>query len=167
MGKTEENLKAAFAGESQANRRYLAFAKKAEEDGFSNVAKLFRAVAEAETVHANNHLRVMKVVKTTQDNLQVALGGETYEFTEMYPSFIKIAKSEEITDAVGSFSDANQVEKIHGNLYKKAIESVKKSEDIEKKEYFVCQVCGNTVEGQTPENCPICGSPREKFKKVV
>lgn len=167
ISKTEENLKAAFAGESQANRKYLAFAKKAEEEGFHNVAKMFRAIAEAETVHAHNHLRILKMVKDTKENLQDALNGETYEFMEMYPDFIKVATQEKINDAVVSFNYANQVEKIHGNLYKKASSLLDKGKDIEKKEFFVCQVCGNTVEGGAPNICPICGSPKEKFKKIT
>jgi len=166
MGKTEENLKAAFAGESQANRKYLAFAKKAEEEGFVNIAKLFRAIAEAETVHALNHLRVLKMVKTTKENVQAALNGETYEFTEMYPGFIKTATKEGIKDAVISFNYANNVEKIHGEIYKKVLNSISKNKDTEKKDIFVCPVCGNTFEGQAPDVCPICGTPKEKFKKI-
>ena len=166
MSKTEENLKAAFAGESQANRKYLAFAKKAEDEGFPNIAKLFRAIAEAETVHAHNHLRILKMIKTTKENLQAALNGEIYEFTDMYPDFIKEASKEGVSGAVTSFSYANQVEKIHGKLYEKAIESVNQDKDIEEKEFFVCQVCGYTAEGEAPDNCPICGAPKEKFKKI-
>jgi rubrerythrin len=154
MGKTEENLKVAFAGESQANRKYLAFAKKAEEEGFVNIAKLFRAIAEAETVHALNHLRVLKMVKSTEENVQAALNGETYEFTEMYPDFIKTATKEGIKDAVISFNYANNVEKIHGEFYKKTLNSINKNKDIEEKEFFVCQVCGYTAEGEAPNICP-------------
>jgi len=167
MGKTEENLKAAFAGESQANRKYLAFAKKAEEEGFVNIAKLFRAIAEAETVHALNHLRVLKMVKSTEENVQAALNGETYEFTEMYPDFIKTATKEGIKDAVISFNYANNVEKIHGEFYKKTLNSINKNKDIEEKEFFVCQVCGYTAEGEAPNICPVCGAPKEKFKKIL
>lgn len=167
MDKTEENLKAAFAGESQANRKYLAFAKKAEEEGFVNTAKLFRAIAEAETVHALNHLRVLKMVKSTKENVQAALNGETYEFTEMYPGFIKTATQEGKTDATLSFNYANQVEKIHGAIYKKVLNSISKNKDIDKKDMFVCPVCGNTFEGDAPDNCPICGTPKEEFKKIL
>ncbi len=167
MDKTEENLKAAFAGESQANRKYLAFAKKAEEEGFVNIAKLFRAVAEAETVHALNHLRVLKMVKSTEENVQAALNGETYEFTEMYPDFIKTATQEGRKDAALSFNHANQVEKIHGAIYNKVLNSISKNKDIEKKDIFVCPVCGNTFEGDAPDNCPICGTPKEEFKKIL
>jgi len=167
MDKTEENLKTAFAGESQANRKYIAFAKKAEEEGLVNIARLFRAVAEAETVHAINHLKTLKMIKTTKENLQVALNGEIYEFTEMYPGFIKTANNEKRQDALMSFDFANKVEKLHGNLYKKAIESANKNKDIESKEFFVCQVCGNTVEGKAPDVCSICGATKDKFKKIM
>lgn len=167
MANTEENLKAAFAGESQANRKYIAFSKKAEEEGFPNIAKLFRAISEAETVHALNHLKVLKMIKSTKENLQTSLEGETWEFTEMYPSFISTASQEKASDAIVTFSNANKVEKIHGELYKKAIESIKLNKDVEKKNIFVCQVCGNTVEGNAPDKCPICGSPKEKFKKIL
>ena len=166
MGNTEENLKAAFAGESQANRKYLAFAKKAEEDGFTNVARLFRAIAEAETVHAHNHLKILQMIKTTKENLKAALNGEVYEFTDMYPGFIKTATQEGIKDATLSFNYANKVEKIHGKLYEKAIESVEENKDIETEDFFVCQVCGYTAEGEAPEVCPVCGSPKEVFKKI-
>ncbi len=166
MNKTEENLKVAFAGESQANRRYTAFARKAEKEGLPNVARLFRAIAEAETVHALKHLNVMGMVKSTKENLQTALNGEVYEFTEMYPSFIKAADEEKMNAASASFGDANKVERIHSELFKKAISSVESRKDIETKDIFVCQVCGNTVEGKAPDICPVCGSPKEKFKKI-
>jgi rubrerythrin len=167
MSKTDDNLKNAFAGESQANRKYLAFSKKAEEDGFPNVAKLFRAVAEAETVHAINHLKVMGAVKSTKENIESAIGGEIYEFTEMYPQFIKASTQESVNAATNSFNLANKVEKIHGGLYNKALESVKDKKDIDKKELFVCQVCGNTVEGEAPGVCPICGAPKDQFKRII
>ena len=167
MIKTDENLKVAFDGESQANRKYLAFAKKAEEEGFPNVAKLFKAIAEAETVHAHNHLRILKMIKTTKENLQAALNGEIYEFTEMYPKFIKKATQEGMDNSVLSFNYANQVEKIHGELYKKALESVEQNKDIEEKEFFVCQVCGYTAEKEAPNTCPVCGASKEKFKKIL
>jgi len=166
MGKTEENLQAAFVGESQANRKYLAFAKRAEGEGFPNVAKLFRAIAEAETVHAHNHLRILKMIKTTKENLQTALNGEIYEFTEMYPGFIKKATQEGMNNAALSFNYANQVEKIHGELYKKALGSIDQNKDIEEKEFFVCQVCGYTSEREAPNTCPVCGASKEKFKKI-
>jgi rubrerythrin len=165
MNKTEENLKSAFAGESQANRRYLAFAKKADEEGFPQAAKLFRAAAEAETVHALNHLRVTGEVKSTLDNLNAAVGGETFEFTKMYPDYIAAAKADKNKEAAYSFDIANKVEQIHAKLYQKAIESIKAKKDAPKVDYYVCSVCGNTVEGEAPDRCPICGSPKSVFFK--
>lgn len=167
MSKTENDLKAAFAGESQANRKYLAFAKKADEEGFPNVAKLFRAVADAETIHAHNHLKALKMINSTKDNLKAALNGEIYEFTEMYPGFIKTATEEGIQSAITSFSFANNVEKIHGQLYEKAIESINQNKDIEAKDFFVCQICGYTAEGEAPDVCPVCGASKDQFKKIV
>jgi rubrerythrin len=165
MAKTDENLKAAFAGESQANRRYLAFAKKAEEEGFMQVAKLFKAAAEAETVHALNHLRITGEIKSTLENLGTAVSGETFEFKEMYPGYIETAKQEGNKQAVWSFDVANKVEQIHAKLYSKAIDALKNKKPMEKVDYYVCSVCGNTVEGEPPDKCPICGSPKEKFFK--
>jgi rubrerythrin len=166
MTKTDENLKAAFAGESQANRLYLAFAKAAEQEGFPQIAKLFKAAAEAETVHAHNHLRVMGQVKTTVDNLSTAVSGETYEFTKMYPQFIEEAKAEGNKKAVQSFDYANKVEAIHADLYKKAIDSVKAKKDLPAAEMYVCPVCGNTFEGNTPDKCPICNTAKSFFTKI-
>jgi rubrerythrin len=167
MTKTDENLKAAFAGESQANRRYLAFAWKADEEGFTQAAKLFRAAAEAETVHAMNHLKTLGEIKSTMENLNTALGGETFEFLKMYPEFLGIAKQESNKQATWSFDVANKVEQIHAKLYQKAIDSIKSKKDIEEVDYYVCGVCGNTVEGSAPDVCPICGSPKSKFTKIA
>ena len=166
MGKSEENLKAAFAGESQANRKYLAFAKKADKEGLANVARLFRAAAESETVHALSHLNVLGGIKGTAENLQEAIDGETHEFTEMYPKMIKEAEAEGNSQAKMSFNGANEAEKLHADFYKKALEAVESGKDIEAGEFFVCQVCGHTVKGSPPENCPVCGVPKEKFKKT-
>ena len=163
--KTDENLKAAFAGESQANRRYLAFAQKAEEEGFTQAAKLFRAAAEAETIHALNHVRITGQVKSTLDNLGAAVAGETEEFKSMYPGFIDVAKKEGNKQAVWSFDVANKVEKVHAGLFQRAMDALKTQKPIEKVDYYVCGVCGNTVEGSPPEKCPICGAPKEKFYK--
>jgi rubrerythrin len=165
MAKTDENLKAAFAGESQANRLYLAFAKKAEEEGYTQAAKLFKAAAEAETVHALNHVRITSQVKSTMDNLSTAISGETYEFKKMYPEFLAEANKENAKQAAWSFDVANRVEQIHAGLFQKAIDAMKNKKELEKVDYYVCSVCGNTVEGSPPEKCPICGSPREKFFK--
>ncbi len=165
MNKTDGNLKAAFAGESQANRKYLAFAQKAQEEGFTQAAKLFRAAAEAETIHAMNHMKTLGEVKSTLENLNTALGGETFEFTKMYPEYLGIAKEEGNKQATWSFDVANKVEQIHAKLYQKAIDSLKNKKDMEKVDYYVCGVCGNTVEGSAPEICPICGSPKTKYFK--
>ena len=165
MTKTDENLKAAFAGESQANRLYLAFAKKAEEEGYTQAAKLFKAAAEAETVHALNHIRITPQVKSTMDNLGTAITGETYEFKKMYPEFLAEAKKESQKQAAWSFDVANKVEQIHAGLFQKALDAMKAKKDLAKVDYYVCSVCGNTVEGAAPEKCPICGSPREKYFK--
>jgi rubrerythrin len=165
MAKTDENLKAAFAGESQANRRYLAFAKKAEQEGFTQVAKLFKAAAEAETVHALNHMKITGETKTTLENLNTAVSGETFEFTEMYPDYIDTAKQEDNKQAAWSFDVANQVEQIHAKLFNKAIDALKNKKTLEQVDYYLCGVCGNTVEGSPPDKCPVCGSPKEKFFK--
>lgn len=163
MGKAEDGLKEAFAGESQANRKYLAFAKKAEQEGFKQVAKLFKAAAEAETVHAHAHLRELSGIKSTKENLQEAIGGETHEFTKMYPQMIEDAKAEDNKGALRSFTYANEVEKIHAGLYQKAFDNLGKEEEVE---YYVCQVCGMTVENEAPDACPVCGAKRMAFKKA-
>jgi rubrerythrin len=166
MAKTVENLKTAFAGESQANRMYLAFAKKAGEEGLTQIAKLFKAAAEAETIHALNHLRVMDQVKSTLENLGIAVSGETYEFNKMYPDFIVEAKKESNKAALLSFNYANKVEQIHANLYQKAIDALKNKKELPKADYYVCPVCGNTFEGNTIDICPICATLKEKFIKI-
>jgi len=163
MSKTEKNLAEAFAGESQANRKYLAFAKKAEEEGFSQVARLFRAAAAAETVHAHAHLRVLGGIGGTKDNLKEAIGGETHEFTAMYPQMIEDAKEEGNKGAQVSFMYANAVEKIHAELYQKAAGAMA---DLAETPYFVCDVCGNTVEGEAPDRCPICGMSKDHFMEI-
>jgi rubrerythrin len=166
MTKTEENLKAAFAGESQANRKYLAFAKKAEKDGFPGVAHLFRAAAAAETVHAHNHLRSLNGIKSTEENLKEAIGGEFYEFTDMYPEFISEAEEEGDKGATRSFKYANEVEKIHHKLYEKALKSVEDGKDIEQTDIYICSVCGYTHEGEPPDKCPVCGATKKAFEKI-
>ncbi|MCW4009928.1 MAG: rubrerythrin family protein [Candidatus Bathyarchaeota archaeon] len=165
MTKTDENLKSAFAGESQANRKYLAFAQKAEKEGFTQAAKLFRAAAEAETIHALNHLGIRDEIESTLENLDAALGGETFEFTKMYPEYLEVAKQEGNKQALWSFDVANKVEQVHANLFQKAIDALKAKKELEKVDYYVCGTCGNTVEGEPPEKCPICGAPQEKFFK--
>jgi rubrerythrin len=167
MDNTTENLKKAFAGESQANRRYLAFAQKAEEEGFPQIAKLFRATAEAETAHALNHIRIMGELKTTGENLEAAIRGETFEFKHMYPEYVKTAKKEGNPQATWSFNVANQVEQIHANLFKKTAKALKTGKELAEAEYYVCSVCGNTVENEPPEKCPVCGNSRTKFFRVA
>lgn len=163
MSKSEENLREAFAGESQANRRYLAFAKQADKEGFRQVAKLFRAAAEAETVHALAHLRTLGQVKSTAENLKQAVAGETHEFKEMYPAMIEAAQDEGNKAAERSFTYANEVEKIHAGLYQKALDS---AETLEETDYYVCSVCGYTCEGEPPDICPVCNAKSKMFFKV-
>jgi rubrerythrin len=163
MSKTDKNLQEAFAGESQANRKYLAFAKKADAEGYKQVAKLFRAAAEAETVHALNHLKELGGIKSTKENLTEAISGESHEFQSMYPQMIADAETEGFKGALRSFNLANEVEKIHAGLYQKAIEQLGNNEDVD---YYVCQICGNTVEGEPPDKCPVCGALKKMFKKV-
>jgi rubrerythrin len=164
MAKTEQYLKEAFAGESQANRKYLAFATKADQEGYPQVARLFRAAGEAETVHAHNHLRALKGIKTTKENLQEGVAGETHEFKKMYPEMIEGAKAEGQKEAERSFSYANEVEKIHAQLYQKLLDDLGKSQ--ENYPYYVCPVCGYTAEKNPPGACPVCGTKGEKFKKI-
>ncbi len=159
---TKDNLESAFAGESQANRKYTAFARQADKDGYAGVAKLFRAAAAAETVHALNHLRVLGEIRTTDENLKAAIEGETFEHTSMYPGFIDEAQSEDNKQAVRSFTIANEVEKIHADLYKKALAD-KESTGAD---YYVCEICGNTVENEAPDVCPICGAPKTQFTLI-
>jgi rubrerythrin len=166
MVKTKTNLEEAFAGESQANRKYLAFAQKAEQEGFTNVAKLFRAAGESETFHALKHLKVMGGIKTTEENLKAAVEGEMYEKTSMYPQMIDEAKDEGETAAKMSFEYANAAEKVHAALYEKALEAVENGEDIPETDYYVCTVCGFSMEGEAPDKCPVCGAAKEKFKKI-
>ena len=163
---TIDNLKAAFAGESQANRTYLAFAKKSDVDGRPQIAKLFRAAAEAETVHAHAHLRVMNGVGSTAENLQSAIAGESHEYKSMYPGFVEMAKQEGNQGAIRSFEFAMAVEKIHHDLYSQAADALKGEKDLAVAKIFVCPVCGNTVLNEAPEKCPICGVPGSKFSEI-
>jgi len=164
MSQTEKNLGDAFAGESQANRKYLAFAKQAEQEGYKQVAKLFRAAAEAETVHAHAHLKTLGGIGKTVDNLKTAIAGETHEFKKMYPEFIEEAKKEGNKGAERSFTYANEVEKIHAGLYQKALDHLGKNEDVD---YHICSVCGMTVEKEPPEKCPVCGAAKKAFFKAA
>ncbi|HIE23324.1 MAG TPA: rubrerythrin family protein [Candidatus Korarchaeota archaeon] len=161
---TEEFLKAAFSGESQAHMKYLIFAEKAEEEGLKDVARLFRAIAYAEYVHARNHLRELGLIGATNDNLQVAIDGETFEVQEMYPVYNNTAKMQGEKGAEKSTKYALEAEKIHAALYSKAKQVVAEGRDIQIEKVYVCPQCGYTVEGEPPERCPVCGLPREKFK---
>jgi rubrerythrin len=163
---TKDNLQEAFAGESQANRKYLAFAKQADVEGFPQIARLFRAAAAAETVHAHAHLEVMDGVKGTAENLQAAIHGEGAEFQEMYPEFLAEAEKEGNQAAAISFSNALAVERIHHGLYSRALETLNGGNDMEPTPIYVCPVCGNTVEGEPTAECPICGTPRDQFMEV-
>lgn len=162
---TEENLKNAFAGESQAHMRYMAFADKAEKENFPNVARLFRANSFAEQVHATNHLRTLSGIGKTSENLHEAVEGETFEVDEMYPAYINVAAEQEEPGAEAVTKWALAAEKVHAELYKKAKEAVEKDDDLEYNPIHVCQVCGFTAEGEAPEVCPVCGSPNEKFTR--
>lgn len=163
---TTDNLQDAFAGESQANRKYLAFAKKADADGRPQIAKLFRAAAAAETIHAHAHLRAGGGIGETAANLAAAVEGEGFEFQQMYPKFVEEARGEGNDEAVMSFRNALAVEEIHHGLYSKAIETLKGGGDLPDQRIFVCPVCGNTVYGEAPDPCPICSSPKDRFCEI-
>ncbi|MBN2387188.1 MAG: rubrerythrin family protein [Anaerolineales bacterium] len=167
MSKTSENLKTAFAGESQANHKYLAFAKKADEDGYPQIAKLFRAAAHAETIHAHNHLKALGGILSTAENLQAGVEGENYEVLSMYPPMIAEAEAEEDKRAARSFKWAIQVEKVHEELYRQAAEALAGGETSAETDYYVCPVCGYTHEGPLNDKCPVCGMAGEKFEKIA
>lgn len=160
---TEENLKNAFAGESQAHVKYTAFADKAAKENFPNVARLFKANSFAEQVHAANHLRILSGIGNTSENIKEAIEGETFEVEEMYPAYVTIAEEQQEKGAETMTKWALEAEKVHAELYKKALESVENEQDIEAQPIHVCQVCGFTMEGEAPDTCPVCGSPKEKF----
>ncbi len=160
---TEKNLKEAFAGESQAVRKYLAFAEKALDEGYPGIASLFRAAAAAEMVHSLKHLKVLKGIRSTKENLEEAIAGETHEFSEMYPKMIEEAQKEGFKQAEISFKYANEVEKVHAELYKEALENM---ENFQEKDYYVCKICGYTVGDEAPDKCPVCGAAKKQFFKV-
>jgi len=164
MSKTEENLKEAFAGESQASVRYLAFAEKADADGLPGTARLFRAAARAEVVHAFNHLRALAAIGETDENLKTALQGEALEFKEMYPAMVKEAVAENEIEARHSFEYAMSVEMVHHKLFEKAMENESANAATR---FFVCPVCGYTVRDEAPKKCPYCGADRKKFIEVT
>lgn len=166
MSNVLDDLKAAFAGESQASRKYKSFARKAEQEGFPQIAKLFRAASQAETIHAHNHLRAMDEIKSTAENLRTAIAGENYEVTSMYPEFIQGAEEEGVKKALTSFRWAMDVEKGHEELYRKALGSLEAGSDAPHVDYYVCPACGYTHEGSLEGKCPVCGTPGEKFELI-
>jgi Rubrerythrin len=164
MSKTEKNLMDAFAGESQANRKYLAYAAKADKDGFAQVAKLFRAAAHAETIHAHAHLRLAGKIHGTLENLQDAISGETYEFTKMYPEMIQDAEAEGNNAAASYMKWVNTVEEVHAKLYQKALDAKGNADAVD---YYVCTVCGYTHEGPHDDRCPVCNAPAKAFEQLA
>ena len=165
MTTTEDNLKEAFAGESQANRKYLAFAKKAEQEGFNNVARLFRTAAEAETIHAHGHLSAMGGIGSTAENLKAAIDGETYEYTTMYPPMLELAQTDNHRGK-RMFGLAMQAEEVHAGIYQRALDAFQQGEDFEESDFYLCPVCGHIEIGEAPESCPICSAPGAKFVQV-
>ena len=166
MGSTKDNLAAAFAGESQANRRYLVSAEKADAEGNAQIARLFRAAAAAETVHAKSHLRVLGIMGNTAENLKAAIAGELHEFTNMYPEFIDQAEKDGDTQALRSFKYANAVEKTHHRLYEEALAALDAGQELPEGSYYICPVCGHTEFGTPPDKCPVCGAPGSKFEEI-
>jgi rubrerythrin len=163
--KTEDNIRIAFAGESQAHMRYLIFAQKAEDEGRPNLARLFRAISYAEQVHATNHFKSLGDLRDSSNNLKMAIDGETYEVEEMYPAFNEVAKlqNEKVAEQFTNF--ALQAEKVHAGMYQEAKQAIDSGKDVDIGDVYICEVCGWTVEGETPDRCPVCGSPKEKFRK--
>jgi rubrerythrin len=166
MPTTQENLAVAFAGESQANRKYLAFAQAAEKEGYAQIARLFRAAADAETIHAHAHLRNMGGVGTTLENLKAAVAGETYEYTEMYPPMVEQAKAEGHR-AKTMLGFANEAEKVHARLFAEALAALQAGKDLSKMDVYLCPVCGDVEFGEPPEKCPICGAPASRYQKIA
>jgi rubrerythrin len=164
---TTDNAKEAFAGESQANRKYQAFSEKAAEEGFKNVAVLYKAASEAEAIHAKKLLKVLTAVDSTAKNLEASIAGETHEFTTMYPAFIKAAEAEKRSDAVLAFTHAMKAEEVHAGLYKKALAAIKAGTDLGREKVFLCPVCGNIETGKAPDKCPICGVFGKQFREIT
>jgi rubrerythrin len=164
---TMDNAKEAFAGESQANRKYQAFSEKAAEEGFKNVATLFKAASEAEAIHAKKLLKVLSAVGSTKENLEGGIAGETHEYTSMYPGFIKNAEEEKRSDAVLAFTHAMKAEEVHAGLYKKALDAVKAGTDTGREKVFLCPICGNIELGKAPDKCPICGVFGKQFREIT
>lgn len=164
---TMDNAKEAFAGESQANRKYLAFSEKAAEEKLSGVATLFKAASEAEAIHAKKLLKVLTAVGPTAQNLEAAVAGETHEYESMYPGFIKAAEAENRTDAILAFTHAMKAEQVHAGLYKKALAAVRAGHDIGREKVYLCPVCGNIELGTVPDKCPICGVFGKQFREIT
>ena len=163
---TVENVKAAYSGESQANRKYQAFSEKAAEEGFKSVATLFKAASEAEAIHEKKLLKVLSAIGPTAQNLEGSIAGETHEFTSMYPAFIKVAEAEKKTDAILAFTHAMKAEEVHAGLYKKALDAIKAGHDLGREKAFLCPVCGNIELGKAPDKCPICGVFGKQFREI-
>lgn len=164
---TEDNLKSAYAGESQANRKYASFSDQAESEGFRNVAKLYRAASEAEAIHARRLLKVMGGIGVTSENLKKSVEGETYEFKSMYPDFIRVAEGEKKTEAVTAFTYAMKAEEVHAGFYKSALDAIQSKRDLNVNKIYVCTICGNIVFNEPPEKCPICSAFKKKFQEVL
>ena len=163
---TKENVMEAFAGESQANRKYSAFAEKAKDEGFTNVAKLFTAASEAEAIHAKRLLKVLGSIGKTEDNLKGSVAGETHEYTEMYPGFVKEGDAEKQSDAVLAFTYAMKAEEVHANLYKEALKAISGGHDLSGQKVLLCPICGNIFRGEPPERCPICSAFKKVFREI-
>jgi rubrerythrin len=163
---TIENAKEAFAGESQANRKYEAFSDKAADEGFKNIATLYKAASEAEAIHAKKLLKVLVAIEPTAKNLEASIAGETHEFTHMYPEFVKVAEAEGRSDAVLAFTHAMKAERVHAGLYKKALDAVRAGHDMGREKVFLCPVCGNIEIGIVPDKCPICGVFQKQFREI-
>ncbi|WP_321506173.1 ferritin family protein [uncultured Methanoregula sp.] len=164
---TTDNAKEAFAGESQANRKYQAFSEKAAEEGFKNVATLYKAASEAEAIHAKKLLKVLATIGPTTKNLEASIEGETHEFTSMYPAFIREAESEKKSDALLAFTHAMKAEQVHAGLYRKALDAVKSGSDLPREKIFLCPICGNIEVGKVPDKCPICGVFGKQFREIT
>jgi rubrerythrin len=163
---TKENAMAALAGESQANRKYSTFAEKAKDEGFTNVAKLFTAASEAEAIHAKRLLKVLGTIGKTEDNLKAAVAGETHEYTEMYPAFVKEGEAEKQSDAVLAFTYAMKAEEVHAHHYSEALKAVSTGKDLSGRKVYLCPVCGNIFLGDVPDRCPICSAAKKVFKEI-
>jgi len=164
---TIDNAKEALAGESQANRKYQAFSEKAAEEGFKNVAILYKAASEAEAIHAKKLLKVLSLIGSTEKNLEASIEGENHEFTTMYPDFIKTAEGEKRSDALLAFTHAMKAEEVHAGLYKKALAAIKAGNDLGREKVFLCPICGNIEIGKVPDKCPICGVFGKQFREIT